>query len=369
MSAAPVVIAGGGTGGHVTPALALGEAYRSLGISPCFIGSARGIESRLVPQAGFELIQLDARPLVGRSAWQRVTGLLALVRSTASAWRVLRARRTELVISVGGYASAPAGLAAALARIPLALVNPDAVPGAANRLLARFAGLICVGFPGAAEALAKRAAPERVLVTGVPLREALRKAFADVAPLEADPAAPRNLFVFGGSQGARQINDLMLAALPSLDPDNLRIVHQTGAEDRERVDAAYAAAGFQAEVLEFEPDMPQRYRWAQLVVCRAGAISVAELALSGRASLLIPLAHVGGGEQFANAAELAKRDAAQVLDSRQLGAEEFANALGALLADPARLAAMGREAAGLARPGAAEEIVGACESLREGGRR
>lgn len=369
MSAAPVVIAGGGTGGHVTPALALGEAYRSLGISPCFIGGARGIEGRLVPQAGFELVRLDARPLVGRSAWQRVTGLLALARSTARAWRLLRARRTELVISVGGYASAPAGLAAALARIPLALVNTDAVPGAANRLLARFAGLICVGFPGAADALAKLAAPERVLVTGVPLREALRQAFAGAAPQEPDAAGLRHLFVFGGSQGARQINDLMLAALPSLDPQKLRIVHQTGASDRERVAAAYAAAGFEAEVLEFEADMPRRYRWAQLVVCRAGAISVAELALAGRASLLIPLAHVGGGEQFANARELTKRDAAQVLDSRQLGAEEFASALCALLADPERLDAMGRQAAGLARPRAAEEIVGACEFLRDGGRR
>ena len=358
------VIAGGGTGGHVTPALALGEALRAGGDTVLFAGTARGLEARLVPEAGFELATLEARPLLGRGPLERVGALLALARGTRAARRLLRRFAAQLVIAVGGYASVPAALAAVSLGIPLALVNPDATAGRANRLLARFAARIFAGFPRAAEVLRRRPGDPRVVVSGVPLREALRRAFAD-----ASAAAPvrdggvLHLFVFGGSQGARQINDALLGALPQLDPDGFRIVHQTGEADRERVAAAYREAGFRAEVLAFERDMPARYRWAHLVVCRAGAISVAELALAGRPAILVPLAHVGGGEQFVNAGELERAGAAVVLDSRRLRPEDLARELLALAGNRARLATMGERAASLARPDAAAEIARACRAL------
>ena len=357
-------ISGGGTGGHVTPALALGEALAAAGERVLFVGSERGIEKRLVPEAGFELATLDARPLLGRGPLARLGALFALARATRAARRLLRARGVRLVIAVGGYASVPAALAAVLVRLPMVLVNTDAVPGLANRLLARFAARIFAGWPGTAAAFG---GSERVRVTGVPLRSALIRAFAGGGEGEKPASEERlHLFAFGGSQGARQINDALVAAIPALDPARVAVVHQTGESDRARVEEAWRAAGFDAVVTAFERDMPARYRWADLVVCRAGAISVAELALAGRAALLIPLAHVGGGEQFANARELERAGAARVLDSRSLSHEHFTRELVTLLEDPDRLRAMGSRAAALGRPDAAQAIAAECRRLVAG---
>jgi UDP-N-acetylglucosamine--N-acetylmuramyl-(pentapeptide) pyrophosphoryl-undecaprenol N-acetylglucosamine transferase len=355
------VIAGGGTGGHVTPALALAEEIRRAGEAVLLVGTRRGLETRLVPEAGFELVALDSRPVVGRRALERLAALAALARATREAARRLRAFRADLVVAVGGYASVPAALAALLQRRPLALVNTDARPGRANRLLARFAARIFTGFEPAAAVLRRRADDPRVVVSGVPLREALRRAFEAAPRPTAD--ARLHLFVFGGSQGARQLNDLLVGALPHWKPADLAIVHQTGDADRERVARAYQAAGFDAEVLAFERDMPSRYRWADLVVCRAGAITVAELTLAGRPALLVPLAHVGGGEQFANARLLEDAGAARVLDPRGLGARDLADAVSQLGAERGQLAEMGGRAASLARPDAAAHIVSECRAL------
>ncbi len=364
------VISGGGTGGHVTPALALGEAIRESGDPVLFVGSRRGLEGRLVPEAGFELETLDARPLIGRSPLERARNLIALVGATVRARQLLRRFRADRVISVGGYASAPAALAAVWCRIPMVLVNTDVAPGAANRLLARFARRIFVGFEAAQDRFGSLRA--RVVHAGVPLRRALRDAFAgnrDEDRSTAGTSAPR-LFVFGGSQGARQINEAMMAALPGLHTawPALEVVHQTGEEDHARVAAAYAAAGVRAEVVAFETDMPARYRAADLVVCRAGAISIAELTLAGRPALVVPLAHVGGGEQFDNARVLEEVGAARMLDPRELTDERFAAALHALLGDPKALVKMGAAAASLARPRAAEDIIAACRELEGGSR-
>jgi UDP-N-acetylglucosamine--N-acetylmuramyl-(pentapeptide) pyrophosphoryl-undecaprenol N-acetylglucosamine transferase len=364
---ARIAIAGGGTGGHVTPALALGEALRERGAELVFIGAERGIERRLVPDAGFELVLLDARPLIGRGIGERIGALLALARATLAARRLLRERDVRLVISVGGYASAPAAFAAALTRIPLVLVNTDAVPGAANRAMARFATRIFAGFEGTKQALGTLGA--RTVVSGVPLRRALREKFTDAASAaRADASRPAHLFVFGGSLGARQINELMIALAKPLAEAGVEVFHQTGEADRERVAASYQEAGARAEVVAFEREMPRRYAWADLVVCRAGAISVAELALAGRAALLIPLGHVGGGEQFANARELERVGAARVLESRGLTASDFGGALFTLLGDRARLAEMGAKAAASAKPNATSEIAEACLALAGGAR-
>jgi UDP-N-acetylglucosamine--N-acetylmuramyl-(pentapeptide) pyrophosphoryl-undecaprenol N-acetylglucosamine transferase len=365
MSLAPrrIVLAGGGTGGHVIPALALGEVLRERGDAVLFLGTRRGLETRLVPAAGFELVALGSRPLVGRSLAERVAAVASLAVATFSAWRALRSFRAELVLSVGGYAAVPVALAAWLTGIPVALLEPNAVPGQANRLAARFARLLFVAFPAAGEALGRGPGDPRLRVSGVPLRRALREAFASRSEAPQASAAARRLFVFGGSQGARQINDALLGTLPDLDATRIEIVHQTGESDRARVADAYAKAGFRAEVIAFEPDMASRYLWADLVLCRAGAMTVAELALAGRAALLVPLAHVGGGEQGANARELERAGAALVLDGGRLAGGELSAALRGLLADPARLQRMGACAARLARPEAAQNIVEECHRL------
>jgi UDP-N-acetylglucosamine--N-acetylmuramyl-(pentapeptide) pyrophosphoryl-undecaprenol N-acetylglucosamine transferase len=350
----------------VTPALAIGEVLREAGDATLFVGTDRGLERRLVPAAGFELALLPSRPLVGRSAVDRLRGVVALLTCTLRALRLLGRFGAELVIAVGGYASVAPALAAVLRGIPVVLVNTDATPGAANRLVGRFARRLFVGFPAAATTVGRGAGDPRVQVTGVPLRRALREAFADGEAPGPDPKGRVHLFAFGGSQGARQINDALLGAIPQLDPARVAVVHQTGEADRERVARAWAEAGFEAEVVAFEPDMPARYRQADLVVCRAGAISIAELALAGRAALLVPLAHVGGGEQFANARVLEEVGAARVLDSRHLDPETFERTLRELLADPEALRTMGQRAATLARPEAAETIVAACRAVVAG---
>lgn len=360
-------IAGGGTGGHVTPALAIGEELRARGHTPIFVGTDRGIETRLVPDGGFELVTLPSRPFVGRGAMDRATALVALAWTTLRASFLLGRRRCRIVVAVGGYASLPAAIAGWILRKPVVLLNPDAEPGLANRLLARIATRVFAAFPGSERHFAH---PERVVVSGVPLRRKLRDAFARI---ECDATrtdeGTRHLFAFGGSLGARQINDALLAAAGRLDKGTLRVVHQTGAQDRERVAAAWAAHGIEARVVAFEDDMPARYAWADLVVCRAGAISVAEVTLAGRPAILVPLAHVGGGEQAANARALERAGGAVVFDGAGFDPDAFAATLAALLEDRDRLAAMARASRSLARPDATRDVVDACESLLAGAAR
>jgi UDP-N-acetylglucosamine--N-acetylmuramyl-(pentapeptide) pyrophosphoryl-undecaprenol N-acetylglucosamine transferase len=205
------------------------------------------------------------------------------------------------------------------------------------------------------------------VVSGIPLRRALVAAFAG-APARRLPAPPFRLLVFGGSQGARQINGAMAEIAARLDPGRIEIFHQTGEADRERVAAAYARAGMRAEVVAFEPDMPRRYRWADLAVCRSGALTVAELAMAGLPALLVPFPHAADDHQRANARALAEAGAARVLESRPLAAAELERALDEAFEKPAELAAMGRAAARIARPNAAERIVEECARLLGHGR-
>lgn len=351
------VVAGGGTGGHVTPALALAERIRARGDDVLVMGGSLGLESQLVPEAGFELVTLPARQIMGRGTLARLAAAPLLLGACAAAWRVLGRRCTQVVVSVGGYASVPAVVAAALRRLPIALVEPNAVPGRANRAAARFAARVFTGFDAGAVALGGGAQ-----VTGIPLRRSLIDTFSEGAPRRT-PVPPFHLLIFGGSQGARQINEAMIAIAPRLDPERIEIFHQSGPADRERVAEAYAAHGVRAEVVAFESDMPRRYRWADLALCRSGALAVAELALAGLASLLVPYPYAADDHQRANARALAEAGAARLLDARPLEPTELAAALRGLFDAPEGLAAMGRKAAALARPDAAESIVRECAKL------
>jgi len=354
-------VAGGGTGGHVTLALALAEEIRARGGEVFLLGTDRGLEGRLVPAAGFDLVTLPARQVMGQRWLSAVGALLGLLTTTRAARRVLRARGATGVLSVGGYASVPAMAAARLAGIPSALVEPNAVPGRANRLMARLARRIFVGFD---EARAHLPGGERIRSRGIPLRRALVQAFAAPgATAHRPPAPPFRLLVAGGSQGARQLNDAMIEIAPRLSPERVEVFHQSGAADRERVAEAYRRAGLRACVVDFTDDMPARYRWADLAVCRAGALTVAELALAGLPSLLVPYPHAADDHQTANARALSAVGGARLLESRPLDPEALRGELEALLAAPERIEAMRRALAIRARPDAAREIVDDCTEV------
>jgi UDP-N-acetylglucosamine--N-acetylmuramyl-(pentapeptide) pyrophosphoryl-undecaprenol N-acetylglucosamine transferase len=355
-------VSGGGTGGHVTAALALAERIAARGDAVLLLGAERGLETRLVPEAGFELLALPARQVMGQGAAARARAVPATLRACVSAWRALRGFGADLVISVGGYASVPAVVSAVLARVPLALVEPNAVPGRANRAAARFARRIFVQFDAAMPVFARSADPDAVRAPGIPLRAALVEAFSQ-GPARRLPAPPFRLLVFGGSQGARQINQAMIEAAPLLDPGALEVFHQSGEADRERVAAAYAEAEIPAEVVSFEPDMPRRYRWADLAVCRAGALTVAELAMAALPALLIPYPYAADDHQTANARALTEAGAARLLASRELSGKRIAETLTELFAAPHSLRQMSARAAELARPDAAERIVEECARL------
>jgi UDP-N-acetylglucosamine--N-acetylmuramyl-(pentapeptide) pyrophosphoryl-undecaprenol N-acetylglucosamine transferase len=349
-------IAGGGTGGHVTPAIALAEAVAARGDAPFLLGGEIGLEKKLVPEAGFELVTLPSGQVMGRGATAVLRAALATARGAFAAWRVLGVRRARVLISVGGYASVPGVIAAALRRIPIALVEPNAMPGRASRLAARFARAAFVQFEATVPWLRGAGA---VTVVGAPMRAALVAAFRN-APARRAPGKPLRLLVFGGSQGARQINDVLIEAAPALARSGTELFHQTGEADRERVAAAYAAAGVAARVVAFERDMPARYAESDLALCRSGALTVAELAMAGLPALLVPYPHAADDHQTANARAAADAGAAIVLPARPLTADDVLRALADLAARPECLVEMAAAAARLARPDAAAQIVAVC---------
>ena len=358
------VIAGGGTGGHVTPALALGEALASRGEEVLFIGSSRGLESRLVPAAGFELVVLPSEQFMGRSLPGRLRSVFSILRSVVSAHRAIRRFRADAVLSVGGYAAMPTVLAAWLSRRPLFLVEPNAIPGRVNRLTSRLAQMVFVGFEATRTALPPRT---RSRFVGVPLRRALYKAF-EKGGKSGLPTSPLRVLVFGGSQGARQLNENVPEALARLAKNSVEVFHQAGKSDRDAVAKRYAELGLCAEVVDFEVDMPSRYRWADLAICRAGALTVAELALAGVPALLVPYPFAADDHQKANAQALEFAGAARCLNAQPLDLTELAQAVAEFITSPGRLVLMRESAVRLARPEAAGAIIDHCVAQLGGDR-
>lgn len=356
------VITGGGTGGHVTPALALGEAIVDRGDEVLFIGSSRGLESRLVPDAGFDLRVLASEQVMGRSLLGRMRGAFSILRSVGSALRILWQYRPDAVISVGGYAAMPTALAAWISRRPLFLVEPNAIPGRVNRLTAHFARCVFVGFESARGYLPRRI--ESVCV-GVPLRRALYRAFAG-RPEPRLPTKALRIFVFGGSQGARQLNEHVPEALAKLAKGGVEVFHQTGETDRAAVAARYAELGIPAEVVAFERDMPKRYAWADLAICRAGALTVAELALAGMPALVVPYPFAADDHQTANARALEEAGAARLIPAQPLDVNALAQTIAELVTTPGRLLLMRQASGRLARPRAATDIIERCVALLDG---
>jgi UDP-N-acetylglucosamine--N-acetylmuramyl-(pentapeptide) pyrophosphoryl-undecaprenol N-acetylglucosamine transferase len=343
-----IVIAGGGTGGHLFPGLAVAAELRAAGARVAWLGARRGLETELVPRAGIELLALPVTGAAGMGRGAQLAALLRLPPAVARAAQFLLGRRADAVLAVGGYAAAPGALAAGAVGVPLVIQEQNALPGVANRLLAPWATAIACGFAGTPAAFPSL--PARF--TGNPVREA----FFRVPPA---PAAPLAVLVTGGSQGSAFLNRVLPEALARLAETGVRprIVHQAGTRWEGEVRERYAAAGIAAEVVGFLEQPERALAGASLVVARAGALTVAELAAARRPALLIPFAAAAHGHQAVNARALAKTGAAAVLEEQRADSGAVAAALEMLLAEPGRLAAMGERGAVLARPAAARDIA------------
>jgi len=346
-----VVIAGGGTGGHVFPGLAVAHAIcRARPDSAVsFAGTARGIEARVVPAEGFALDVIRSAGLKGKSAASRARGLALLPASGLDAWRVIGRRRPHVVMGVGGYSSGPVVMAAAVRGVPTLVLEQNAVPGLANRLLSRVVDAAAVTYE---ETL--RWFGTRGFVSGNPVRAGFLESAGPAPRLEGRPA---RLLVFGGSQGAHGINVAMSEAAPRLAATNMDVTHQTGVADLEAVRDAYHAAGLRARVEPFLDHMDREMAAADLIVCRAGATTLAELAAAGRAAVLVPLPTATDDHQRHNAEALVSAGAALMIEQRDLTGARLADTLGALVADEPRRLRIATAVRTFARPEAAEVIA------------
>jgi UDP-N-acetylglucosamine--N-acetylmuramyl-(pentapeptide) pyrophosphoryl-undecaprenol N-acetylglucosamine transferase len=354
------LLAGGGTGGHIFPALAVAEELGNRGWRVSFAGAGDGLEARLVPERGIPFHPLPARPLVGRGIAGKARALATLASSGRAAARLIRDLKVDVVLGTGGYVSAPAVLGARLARRPALLLEPNARAGVANRWLSRWASAAAIGYTETAHDLKCPA-----WVTGVPVRAAFFNVPADLPPLD-----PPHLLVLGGSQGAQQINQATPAAAKRLLErlPEARILHQAGASKLDEARDAYARAGLgepQVQVVPFLDDVAGAMAWAHLLVSRAGAITLAEICAAGRPSVLLPLS-ISLGHQVDNARVIADAGAAGMVTADEIEAGRLGDVLLDLLASEdslERLASMGKAARSLARPRAVAEIADRMEIL------
>ncbi len=343
------VIAAGGTGGHIIPGIALADEIRAQksGAEVVFVGTAQGLEGRIVPGAGYPLELVDASGFVGKSLGKQIRSLSQLPRGFLQARALLRRVRARAVVGVGGYVTLPVLTAARALGIPTLIHESNAFPGVANRFLNRFATRTAVGL-AAANARFRRPGT----VTGTPVR---RELFA-APPL--DPAGTsRRVLVFGGSQGSRVLNRAVARAAVLLEKSGLEVVHQTGEKDLTGTRQRYARVPGGWKLEPFLPRLWEPMAAAARVVSRSGALTVAELAASGRPAVLVPFGAAAGGHQLENARALEKAGAAVVITESDLTAESLAGTIVALVGDRARLAAMGQKARALAKPDAARDLA------------
>ncbi len=351
MSDLRILIAGGGTGGHIIPALAVAhELQIRHNADVLFVGTARGLEIRLVPEAGFRLRLIDVGPLKNVSLITRLRTLLLLPGSIGQCRRLIREFKPQAVLGVGGYASGPGMAAALMMGVPAMAFEPNAMPGFANRLVGKRVQAAAVNFPDAAKWFSN------AQVTGIPVRPRFFQ-------LEQPPAAPPHLLIFGGSQGARIFNTRLpgiVSALLDAVP-GLTVLHQSGMRNFAATEAAYHASGADADrwkVSAFLDDMPEHFAKAHLVLSRSGASTVAELAAAGKPALLVPFAAAADQHQHANAVAMAAAGAAVILQETEVEKPgRLLDELVSLLKDPERLAAMSAAARSQAHPAAAELIA------------
>lgn len=348
-----VLVMAGGTGGHVFPALATARELQREGVQVEWLGTRRGIESDLVPAAGIELHCIDVAGLRGKGRLSLVLAPLRLVRALWQAWCLLRRYKPDLVLGMGGFAAGPGGLAARLQGRPLVIHEQNATAGMTNRILSRIATRVLEAFGGAFEA------GRNVTLTGNPVRGAI----LDLAPPEErmqGRTGPLRLLVVGGSLGARAINDLLPRVLASLPPEQRpQVRHQTGKKLLDETQALYRECGVEAEVVPFIDRMDEAYGWADLVLCRAGALTVSELSIAGVAAVLVPFPHAVDDHQTGNAGYLAGPGAALLIQQRDLD-EAALKKLLEQLSSRETLLSMAKIARAQGRPHASRDVARIC---------
>ena len=351
-----LLIAGGGTGGHVFPAIAIAREWlgRKGVREVVLVGTERGIEKRLVPEAGLPLETLRAAGLKGKGGLTLVKNLAMLGPGMLDALAILRRHRPVAAFGVGGYAAGPMLLATWLRGIPNVIFEPNAEPGFTNKVLVRLAKRVATGYAVTARGLGGKG-----VVTGNPVREE----FFAVRP--RTPERPFRLLVTGGSQGALPINRAFVDAMDRLAArkGELAVVHQTGERDYHAVRTAYARREFPAEVVPFLRNMAERFAWADLIVCRAGAITASEVAAAGRAAIFIPFGRATDSHQLRNAQEMAKAGAGRVITEPELTAERLSGEIFSLLDRPGEVEQLAGRARALGRPDAARDIVNLVEEV------
>lgn len=351
-----LVVAGGGTGGHLFPGIAVAEEFlaRKAGNEVLFIGTSNGIEARVLPRLGYPLELIAVTGMRRKKGIEQIRGLALLAKSYFQSKKILEAFGPDIVLGVGGYASGPVVLAAGRFQCRRFIHEQNALPGFTNKLLARFAEKIFISV----EESGRYFPAGKTLLAGNPLR---REILRDIRTSDRDRDAEDEfrLLVFGGSAGAHSINMALADALPLLGEvkGRLAIKHQTGENDVEAVTAAYGKEGLKAEVQPFIHDMAEAYRWADLVICRAGATTIAEVTACGKACIFIPFPYATDDHQRRNAEALVAKGAGFMLLNRDLSGERLANMIRELMGDRERLKIAGMCARQLARPDAARIIV------------
>jgi len=358
-----LLLAAGGTGGHVIPALVIARelARRNPQSKVLFVGTAKGVENRLVPESGFPLELVAVRAWQGQSLAARVRNLAGAPRAWLQAVAILRRFQPDVVLGVGGYAAGPVMLAAGVAGIPLAVLEPNAFPGMANRWVAPYVTRAFLAFPNTASFFP----PGSSRFTGIPVRPE----FFSVQPKRH--GSPFTVLIFGGSQGARSLNRAAVEALPQLAQwrKEIRIAHQTGQNEYNAVREAYERFSVSAEVLPHIEKMPEMFARADLIVCRAGANTVAELAAAGKAAILVPFPAAANQHQLRNAEALAQIGAARLILDRELSAATLFTAIEEMRARPDLMAQMEARIRTMARPEATARIVDELERLARLSRR
>ncbi len=346
-----VIIAAGGTGGHIFPGVAIAREFKERDQSTAilFVGTARGLESKIVPRAGFDLELIKVGALKGVSVFERTKSLGELPPSFVAARRILKRFKPDVVIGVGGYSSGPTLLMAALSRIPTMVVEPNAMPGFTNRVLARFVDAAALSFADAQKYFRSRG-----VVTGNPVR-------VDFARLPKKERTKKiHVLIFGGSQGAQAINNAVIGALPALASrkERLSFTHQTGERDYETVRLGYGAAGFDdVDVRPFIHDMADQYARADLLICRSGATTVAEVAAAGKAAIFIPFPFATDDHQRRNAEAFVRVGAGRMILQQDLRPARLAGELDQLLDNPTEIDRIENASRGLARTESTERAV------------
>lgn len=348
------MVMAGGTGGHVFPALAVADWLHRQGCDIFWLGTPKGMEIRLVSERGYRMETIDVQGVRGTGWKRRLAAPFVIARALWQALCVLRRNRPGLVLGMGGFVTGPGGVMARCLRIPLIIQEQNAIPGFTNRILSRISSRVFEAFPGSfADSIGARE-------SGNPVRAEIAALPEPAERMTRHAERPR-LLVLGGSLGAQVLNQMMPLALSLLDPAQCPAVrHQSGEKTYQDALDAYQKSGIEVEIRPFFNDMAEAYGWADLVICRAGALTVSELAAAGLGAILVPFPHAVDDHQTRNAEFLVKASAAVLLPQRELNAVSLANLLQELMQDPQRLLEMAKAAREQARPEAAEIVGRAC---------